>query len=275
MIKIMIDSASDCGKNAYDLYVPLVVRINGKEYRDGIDLSADRFYELLTAGTEFPKTSQPSPEDFMAHFAKVKADGDTLIYFSLSSALSGTYQSARIAREMVGYDEIYLVDTCAVSHLVGIMADQAISLVKKGYHAARIVEECQALKRRIRVYAGVDTLEYLYKGGRLSKASAAVGELAGIKPVVTLSEEGAVQACAKTIGVPRAVKLIQEKVSRAEMDPDFPCYTLYTCGTGHVEKLEARLAAAGIRVDGRKQVGPTIGTHVGPNVYGVVFVVKE
>ena len=274
MIQIMVDSAADCGKDAYDFFVPLVVRIGGKEYRDSIDLQADRFYELLTAGTEFPKTSQPAPEDFLAVFEKVKKAGDSLLYFSLSSALSGTHQSARIAREMVDYDQIYMIDTCAISHMIGILADHAGRLIGEGYDARRIAEACQALKNRIRVYAGVDTLEYLYKGGRLSKASAAVGEMAGIKPIVTLTQEGAVQACAKTIGIPRAIKLIQDKVCKADLDPNFPVYTLFTSGTEHTEKLEARLEAAGIKIHGRKQVGPTIGAHVGPNVYGVVYVEK-
>lgn len=274
MIKIMVDSAADCGKGAYDLFVPLVVRVGGQEFRDGIDLAPDQFYELLTVSSEFPKTSQPSPEDFAIQFQKVKDAGDDLIYFSLSSALSGTYQSARIAREMVDYDRIFLVDSCAVSHLIGILADHAVRLIRKGYDAERITEECQALKSRVCVFAGVDTLEYLYKGGRLSRASAAVGELAGIKPIVTLTKEGAVQACAKTIGVPRAIKLIQEKVSKADIDPEFPVYTLFTWGTEHVQKLEAKLEAAGITIAGRRQVGPTIGAHVGPNVYGVAFIEK-
>lgn len=274
MIKIMVDSAADCGRDAYDYYVPLVVRVGGQEYRDGIDLRPNRFYRLLTTGRDFPKTSQPSPEDFAAVFEAVKKAGDELLYFSLSSALSGTLQSARIAREMVDYDRIYIIDTCAISHMIGILADHARRLIDEGWDALRIVEQCQGLKARIKVFAGVDTLEYLYKGGRLSKASAAVGEMAGIKPIVTLSPEGTVQACAKTIGVPRAIKLLQEKVSKADIDPDFPVYTLYTSGTEHTEKLEARLEAAGIRVDGRRQVGPTIGAHVGPNVYGVAFVEK-
>ncbi len=272
MIKLMVDSAADCGKDAYDVFVPLTVQIHGREFRDGIDLSPDRFYTLLTSSSEFPKTSQPSPEAFLNAFQQVKDNGDCLIYFSLSSALSGTYQSARIAREMVDYDGIYILDSCGVSHMIGILADHAARRIQEGYDAPRIVEECQSLKGRIRVYAGVDTLEYLYKGGRLSKASAAVGELAGIKPIVTLSKDGAVQACAKTIGVAKAIKLVQEKAAKSRIDPDFPVFTLYTSGTAHAEKLEDKLEAAGISVCGRKQVGPTIGAHVGPNVYGVMFV---
>lgn len=274
MIRLMVDSAADCGNSAYDYFVPLTVCIAGKEYRDSVDLSANQFYALLTEGRELPKTSQPSPENFFEIFRRVKKQGDSLIYFSLSSALSGTYQSARIARQMVDYEKIYIVDSCAVSHLIGILADYARKLIRQGGDAEQIVEACQTLKGRLRVMAGVDTLEYLYRGGRLSKASAAVGELTGVKPVIALTKEGKVQACAKTIGVPRAIKLIQERLVKGGVDLEFPVYTLYTSGTDHVEKLEAKLAAAGIPVTGRRQVGPTIGAHVGPNVYGVLYVEK-
>ena len=274
MIKLLVDSAADCGKDAYDYFVPLAVQISGKEYRDGVDLQPDDFYQLLAESTVFPKTSQPSPEDFVEVFQRVKKAGDSLIYICLSSALSGTYQSARIARQIVEYDEIYIVDSCAVTHLIGILADFAASRIRLGWEAARIAEACHELKGRLRVLAGVDTLEYLHKGGRLSKASATVGELTGIKPIVSLTQEGKVYACAKAIGVPRAIKLIQERLAKCELDPDFPVYTVYTSGTEHVEKLEAKLAAAGISVAGRKQVGPTIGAHVGPNVYGVLYVEK-
>lgn len=274
MIRIMVDSAADCGKDAYDLFVPLRVCFGGKEFHDGVDLCADRFYELLTGSGEFPKTSQPSPEDFLAQFQKAVDAGEDVIYFALSSALSGTYQSARIARQILDYDRIHIVDTAAVSHMIPVLAQQAAGRIREGWSVEAILEECESLKGRIRVYAGVDTLEYLYRGGRLSKASAAVGELAGIKPIVTLTQEGAVQACAKSIGIPRAIKWIQEKVKKSRIDPEFPVVTLYTQGQTHVEKLEAGLEAAGIAVDGRRQVGPTIGAHVGPNVYGVLFVEK-
>lgn len=274
MIRIMVDSAADCGKAAYDLYVPLRVCFGGMEYHDGVDLTANRFYMLLTDSGEFPKTSQPSPEDFLDPFQKAMNAGDEVIYFALSSSLSGTYQSARIARQILDYDKIHIVDTAAVSHMIPVLAEQAAKRIRQGWRAEAIVEESQTLKSRIRVYAGVDTLEYLYRGGRLSKTSAAVGELAGIKPIVTLSKEGTVQACAKSIGVPRAIKWIQDKVKRTEIDPEFPVYTLFTQGETHVQRLESGLEAAGIPVSGRRQVGPTIGAHVGPNVYGVLFVEK-
>lgn len=276
MIKIMVDSGSDSRMDSglCDFHIPLTVSIGGKDYLDGQNLTADRFYELLTATEEFPKTSQPSPEMFLESFEKAKEAADEVLCFTISSALSGTYQSAVIAKEMADYDGIYVINTRMVSHLIGILTAYAKKRILDGATAAQIAEECEELKTRVKVLAGVDTLEYLYKGGRLSRAGAAVGQVAGIKPVVMFTPEGAVTVAGKAIGVNRAMQFILNKLKQARIDPAFPVYSLYTCGTAHTEKLENSLQELGITVADRRQVGPTIGAHVGPNVYGVVFVVK-
>lgn len=276
MIKIMVDSSSDCRKEDgfFDICVPLTVSIGGKDYRSGVDLSADEFYELLTTAQEFPKTSQPSPEAFAQEFEKIKADGDEVICLTLSSALSGTYQSAVIAKVMADYDGIYIVDTLGVTHMVGVLAKFAKEQAAVGVSAPEIVRQCEELKGRIKVLAGVDTLEYLYKGGRLSRASAAVGEIAGIKPIITLTPEGTVTNAGKAIGIPRAIQTILTKLKSSQLDDRFPLYTLCTCGTENLEVLEKKLAAAGFESAGRLQVGSTIGAHAGPGVYGILFVTK-
>lgn len=275
MIKIMVDSASDCRDEAlYDLFIPMTVNLCEKEYRDGVDLDNDTFYNLLTSGTEFPRTSQPSPEDFRQPFEKIKAAGDELIYFCLSSALSGTYQSATIAREMVDYDGIHIIDTRTATHLIGLLARFARERIAAGDTAQEIVEKCEALKGRIRVYAGVDTLEYLRRGGRIGKAAALLGTMANVKPLITVSREGEVEAAGKVLGIARAIQAIVDKVKADELDPAFPLCSLYTYGEENTERLEEKLTAAGYPVSARLQVGSTIGTHVGPGVYGVFYVTK-
>lgn len=276
MIKIIVDAASDCKKEDgfFDVCVPLTVSIGGKDYQAGVDLSADEFYELLTSSQEVPKTSQPSPEAFAQVFQQIKADGDEAICLTLSSALSGTYQSAVIAKSMVDYDGIYIVDTLGVTHMIGILAKFVRQQAAAGTAAAEIAEQCEQLKTKVKVLAGLDTLEYLYKGGRLSRVSATVGEIAGIKPIITLTPEGTVNAGSKAIGVPRAMQTILIKLKSTELDQRFPLYTLCSCGTENVEVLEKKLAAAGFVSSGRLQVGPTIGAHAGPGVYGVLYVTK-
>ncbi len=275
MIKIMVDSASDCRCNdIFDLFVPMAINIDGKEYRDGVDLDNDTFYRLLVSANEFPRTSQPSPEEFLKHFEQIKADGDQLIYFCLSSALSGTYQSANIAKQMAEYDEIYIVDSKNASHMIGTLAKYAKKLIADGLDASEIAEKCEELKKKIRIFAGVDTLEYLKKGGRIGKAAALVGTLANIKPIITVSPDGEVAPVGKGLGIGRAVQMIADKVKSFEIDERFPVYSLYTFGEENCIKLEEKLSSVGVLVSERLQVGSTIGTHVGPGVYGVFFVEK-
>ncbi len=276
MTKILVDSAADCQGELgiYDYFVPIQVSVAGRDFRDGIDIDSDTFYTILPQSREFPKTAQPSPQDFLEIFEDVRRHGNELIYLPLSSALSGTYQSACIAKEMVEYDRIYIVDSRSATHGIHMLAWYAASLVKDGVPAREIAEKCEALRRRIRIYAGVDTLEYLCRGGRLSRASAAVGEVANIKPLITVSEEGRVEPAGKAIGRMRAIQTIVSRAEAMGIDDHFPLWSLYTYGVENCEKLEEALEKHHHAPTGRKQVGPTIGAHVGPEAYGIVFVAK-
>lgn len=275
MIKILVDSSADCSVNdgIIDYMVPITINIDGIEYKSGVDITSDEFYEKLLTAKEFPSTSQPSPQSFIEIFEQAKADGDQIIYLSLSSGLSGTYQSALMAKEMVEYDDIYIIDTLSVTHLIELLASYARKLINSGLQADEIAKQCEELKSKIKIYAGVDTLEYLYKGGRLSRASAAVGEIAGIKPIITVID-GKVEVVGKSLGKQRAMNTLLEKVKSHNIDPDFPMCSLYTYGTENSKSLEEKLKSNGYTVADRLQVGATIGTHVGPGVYAVMFVEK-
>lgn len=275
MIKILVDSSADCNlqDGIVDLIVPISVNIDGTEYKSGIDITSDKFYELLQSAKEFPRTSQPSPQLFVEIFEAAKEAGDQLIYLCLSSCFSGTYQGALIAKDMVDYDDIYVIDTKGVTHMITVLAQYARSLINTGHTAGDIVDKCEELKGKIRVYAGVDTLEYLYKGGRLSRAGAAVGEIAGIKPIITV-RDGRVEVVGKSIGKLRAMNTLLEKIKSHEIDTDFPIYPMYTSGTENCEALEQRLKDSGYVIANRLQIGSTIGSHVGPGVYAVMFVEK-
>lgn len=275
MVKILLDSSSDAmHTHPYDYYVPLTVDIDGKCYKDGIDLRAQRFYKLLAHAEEFPKTSQPSPEDFVACFEDVKATGDELLYLTVSAALSGTFQSAHIAKEMVEYDGIHIVDSRTASHPISFLARQADKLRQEGLSAAEIVEKLEALRDRQVIFAGLQTLEYLYKGGRMSRTSAAIGTVANIKPIITINQQGKIEACGKAIGVKRAIAAIIKQVQAMEIDEDYEIWSLYSAETENCEILEKAMADIGHPVSGRMQVGPTIGAHTGPGVYGIMFVKK-
>lgn len=278
MIRILVDSSADY--TAQELkernmeLVPISITLDGKSYRDGIDITKNELYEMLTKTDDFPKTSQPSPQDFLDVFEDVKEKGDSVIFLSLSSGLSGTFQSATLAKSMAEYDEIYLVDTLSATHAIRLLAEHALKLRDEGKDAATIAAELEDLKSRIVILAAVDTLEFLYKGGRLNKATAAVGELANLKPIVTVNAEGKVSVVAKCLGRNKALASLTKMISEKEIDTNFPVYSLYAYGEENTEKLEEKLVAAGISISERQQIGATIGSHVGPGAYGAIFIVK-
>ena len=277
MIRILVDTSSDytveeIKANGMEL-APLHITIGEKDYRDGYDLSKDKFYELLTSNEEFPKTSQPTPQDFVDIFEDVEEKGDELICILLSSKLSGTFQSATLAKNIVEYDNIHLVDSLGATHMIRIMADHAQELAAAGKSVQEIVAVLEEMKSKIKVLAVVDTLEYLCKGGRVSKATAAIGEMAKVKPMITVAE-GEVAVIGKSLGKNKAIGNLLKALEECEVDDRFPIYSVSTLGVENCEAFEKRLNDAGYQFKERLQVGATIGTHVGPGVFGMIFVQK-
>ena len=278
MIRILLDSSADFSAEEAKMrnmeLVPINITLNDVNYRDGIDITKDEFYDMLLSSDSFPMTAQPSPQDFLDVFEDVKEKGDQLVYLSLSSALSGTFQSATLAKSMVEYDEIYLVDTLSATRAIRLMAEYACKLREEGKAAAAIAAELESFKSRVVIMAAVDTLEYLQKGGRLSKAAAAVGELANLKPIITVTQEGKIGVPGKALGRNKALSTLVKMITEKEIDTTFPIYSIYAVGEENTEKLEQKLGKEGVRVTKRLQIGSTIGCHVGPGAYGVAFVTK-
>ena len=278
MIKFLVDSASDYtaleAESKGIEFVPLKVVINGDTYLSGVDLNSDQFYNLLTTTSEFPKTSQPSPQQFLDIFEKVKAAGDELICVLLSSGLSGTFQSANLAKQMVDYDKIYLVDSLVASHMIRLLVEKGLEMKVNGADALTIVDKLNDAKKRVRVAAVVDTLEFLCMGGRLSRMQATIGELAKLKPVISVDEEGKVYVLGKNLGINKSTTYLVNYFKKHEIDSEFPVYSLYTYGEENPIKLEKKLADNDISFNERLQVGSTIGAHVGPNAFGIMFVKK-
>lgn len=277
MIRILVDSASDISnKNSNGIFVvPLSVNINNQVYLDGIDLERDAFYEMLTSTEEFPKTSQPSPQAFVDEFTKVKENGDELICILLSSGISGTYQSAVLAKSIVDYDKIYIVDSLTAVYGQNLLVIEAQRCIEQGLPVEEIVERLESLKKRVQILLSVDTLEYLYKGGRLDKTSAIIGGIAKVKPIIELNREGKINVVSKAIGMVRAMNTIVDLVNEKQVDTNYPVYSIYTSGTKNVQKLETKLTAQDISCKERVQLGPVIGTHVGPEAFGIIFITKE
>lgn len=277
MIRILVDTSSDYTVEEIKAkgleLVPMHITFGEEDYRDVYDLTKDAFYELLTSNEEFPKTSQPTPQDFVDIFEDVQENGDELICILLSSKLSGTFQSAALAKNIVEYDNIHLVDSLGATHMIRIMADHAQELAAAGKSAAEIVAVLEEMKAKIKVLAVVDTLEYLCKGGRVSKTTAAIGEMARVKPMITVSE-GEVAVIGKSLGKNKAIGNLLKALGECELDERFPIYSVSTLGEDNCEAFETRLNAEGYSFKERLQIGATIGTHVGPGVFGMIFVEK-
>ncbi len=277
MIRIIVDSGADyrqseLAEKQIEL-VPLQVTFGEQTYADGVDLTRKEFFQMLCSRKDFPHTSQPSPEAFANIFADAKEEGDTLICLTVSSLLSGTFQSAAIAKQMVRYDGIYLVDSRSASVGIQFLADRACKLRDAGADISEIVQELEDMRSRICIYFVVDTLEYLYRGGRLSRTGSLAGRLVHMKPVLTLDRKGEVLAADLCLGSARAIRTAAGYLKKSLPDPAFPVYSLYSTGFENCGKLEERLEEMGIRFD-RRQIGCAIGAHVGPGVAGAAYVGK-
>lgn len=277
MIRFLVDTSSDytvdeVKEKGMEL-VPLHITLGEADYRDAYDLTKEGFYELLTSSEEVPKTSQPSPQDFVEAFEEAEEKGDDLICILLSSKLSGTFQSAVLSKDIVEYDKIHLVDSLGATHMIRLMADYGQELAKEGKTAEEIVAALNEMKSKIKVLAVVDTLEYLCKGGRVSRAAAAIGEMAKVKPMITVSE-GEVGVIGKSLGKNKAIGSLLKALGECEVDERFPMYSVSSVGTENCDAFEKRLTAEGYEFKERVQLGATIGTHVGPGAFGVIFVTK-
>lgn len=279
MIRIVVDSSADytlaqIAEKGLEL-VPMNITFGEDVYVEGKDLSREQFYELLEKSPVFPKTSQPTPQTFLSVFGDAKQHGDEVICILLASSLSGTYQSATLAKEMVDYEKIYIIDSCTAAPCIQVLADYALTLRKENKPAIDIVNAVEAVKTRVKVVAMIDTLEYLYRGGRLSKATATIGEIAKVKPVITLAKDGTIEIMGKCLGRIKAMNYILKHLEKQTLDPAFPMISVYSYGLKNCEKFEEKLHEKQMNFAYRAQLGPTIGTHVGGEVFGLVYVVKE
>ena len=267
-VQLIIDSASDLtAEEAKALgvkLIPIPINFGEHEYLSGVNITQEEFYNKLASCKELPTTSQPAPYEFEKAFQEVKDAGDEAVVLCISSALSGTYQSARaIAQEYS--DCVWVVDTLSVTIGQRLLLDYALQLREKGYNAQRLAEEIESAKTRLTVYGIVNTLDYLVKGGRLSKAAGAAGTLLGIRPVLTV-RDGVLQVISKARGVKAAHAALNKLVEETPQDPNMPAMIAHT-GTDDAD-LTAFLETADLKwsMVPRGIVGSTVGTHTGPHL---------
>ena len=278
-IHIITDSASDIvGNTRPDLTVlPMTITFGSEAYRDGVDLTHKEFYEKLVEGDTLPVTSQITPFAFEEAIDERREKGEAVIVITMSGKLSGTNQSARSAAE--GKENVWVVDSENVTVGERILVELALRRKDAGVSAEKIVAELEQVKKRVRLVALVDTLEYLKKGGRVSAAVAFAGGLLQIKPVIAI-KDGEVAIMGKARGSKQADNLIAEAVkSTGGVDFGMPCFLGYTGLSDVLVKKYAEDNAALWR-SGTSElpistIGGTIGTHAGPGAIAVAWVAPE
>lgn len=278
MVQIITDSAADF--ESYELEkmnvrcVPFSVTFGNEEYKENINLTKQQFYTLLKEKNDFPNTSQPSPHSFESILKNMKNSGCEAVVISLSSALSGAYQSAVLAKNQLEYDECYIIDSLTASGGERILVEQAVKLRDAGKSASEIACFLEMLRSRISLYACIDSVDYLYKGGRISRAACTIASVAHIKPIIHVLRDGSIDMAAKSLGIKRTMDFIKKILDKYPPDKDFPFYVLYTgnkkCGkilAEYFEKTDYEIPDANI-ID----VGAAIGSHIGPNAFGIAYV---
>ena len=273
-VRIITDSTVDIADKYSNLFtvVPLTVTFGEKDYIDGVTINKQEFYQKLVSSPELPKTSQATPAAFADVFRDLQEKGDEAIVITVSSRLSGTYQSACIAAE--DFPNVRVVDSMNVSIASGILAEYALRCAEEGMGLDELASHLSKKRDDVGLVAMVDTLEYLKKGGRISGAAALAGGVLGIKPVVT-TRDGELAVLGKARGSKKANNLLIEQIRKNGVDFSMPLLLGYTglsddmlrqyiqdsqcLWKGHVTDLDC------------VQLGSVIGTHAGPGAVAVAY----
>ena len=274
-VRIIVDSTADLTEEVRGrvTVVPLTVHFGDEEYVDGVSMTHHQFYEKLVETDVVPHTSQATPASFAPYFEKAAKEGEGAVVITLSSTLSGTWQSATIAAEE--YGNIYIVDGRTAAIGTGILAELAVRLAEGGMSAADIAARLESEKENIRVVALLDTLEYLKKGGRISKTVAFAGGLLNIKPVVSLVD-GEIVMLGKARGSKQGNNLLVSEIEKAGgVDFSKPVLLGYTgLSDALMQKYiedSAELWKHGTAKLNSTIIGSVIGTHAGPGAVAVAF----
>ena len=279
-VNLIIDSTTDLRPGLRERFtiVPLTVHFGDQEYNDGVTISHREFYEKLIESDVLPSTSQASPAAFADIFEKVVSRGETAVVLTLSSQLSGTYQSAMIAASDYP-DSIYVVDSSSVAIGAGILAELALRLRDQGLGAAEIARHLEVQKQNIHIVALLDTLEYLKRGGRISATVAFAGSLLSIKPVITV-KDGVIQMLGKARGSKQGNNLLVQQIEKAGgVDFDKPLLLGYSglsdvLLTKYIEDSRT-LWEKGTEHLPITSIGSVVGTHAGPGAIAVAFFRKS
>lgn len=274
-VRIIVDSTTDLltEYKEHVTVVPLTVHFGDEEYVDGVTIDHTTFYEKLASGEAMPTTSQATPDVFAQVFEEVHQAGDSAVVITLSSQLSGTYQSARIAA--ADYENIYVVDSGSVAIGGAILVEQVLHYLEQGMSAKELAATLEQEKERIVIVALVDTLEYLKRGGRVSRSVAFAGAMLNIKPVLSV-HNGEIAMLGKARGSKMGNTLLTQEIKKAGgVDFSKPILFGYS-GLSDELLLKYREESkpfwdTGLKTFRYTSIGSVIGTHAGPGAIAAAF----
>ncbi|WP_066501951.1 DegV family protein [Abyssisolibacter fermentans] len=287
MIKIMADSTCDLPKDIIDKYnisiAPLIVNINGRSYRDKVDITANEFYEMFASLEKNPTTSMPSPDEYLKIINKAVEEGYTeILCICMSSGTSGAYQSAVIAKDYYFEEypdsnvKIHVVDSKSMSHGSGWLILKSARMRENGATFEELVEFNEKYKKNIKHFLSIDDLSHLIRSGRLSNASAFIGKLLKLRPIMTM-KHGKGSIVAKERGEKKVLKhYISEFIDRNDWYLTDFIIIGYTSAIEVANRLKDKILDE-TKFDGDiyiMQMGVAVGTHVGLGAISMFFLEK-
>ncbi|MDD4194515.1 MAG: DegV family protein [Acholeplasmataceae bacterium] len=280
-VLIMTDSTSDLSKKLLDqrkiVSVPLYVNFTDEIYRDGIDLTTEELYQKVTEKGMLPTTSAVSPGDFIKVFQKYINLGYEILYMGIGAKISGTYQSAIIAKDEVDPEKIHLIDSMNLSSGIGLLVLKACDLRDQGLNALEIKEQIEKLVPLVRSQFAISTLDYLHKGGRASGTAKLMGTILGIKPIIKVVD-GKLDVYKKPAGkMSRALDIMLNdfflELDNLDLDYVFVTHSLANKQAVYMmDKIKEKVKVKHLY---EGQAGCVIGTHCGAGTIGILYIVKS
>ncbi len=275
-IRIITDSICDVPKEYVERYaikvMPLTVHFGDESYKDGVDLTLEQFMTKLETAEELPTTSQVPPVEFMDAYKQELELGNKIISIHASSQLSGTYNSALIAKEQLGGDGIHVIDTMGVTMGAGMLVIKAARLAEQGIPPEEIAREIEASKEKLKHMIIVDTLKYLHKGGRLSLSAAVVGSILNIKPILTV-KDGKLELFERARGIKKAIAVVLDTIRDNGWTLDGKVIGInHIVDLEHMNLLEEEIKREyNVKEIIRGEVGSVVATHGGPGAVALYF----
>ncbi len=277
MVKIVTDSTSDIPREMAREHgiavVPAIINFGLESFREGVDISPGEFYSRLVASPTLPTTSQPSVGEFMEAYAQAGRSGEPVLAIHLGSTFSGLFSAAQLASESIPERNVTVYDSGLLSMGLGLMAIEAAKAARKGARLEQLLHLLDSMKPRTRVIAVLDTLEYLRRGGRLSRISATLGRILSMRPVIQVFDNR-LEQLARTRHRENSLRRLLEI---AQMHAPFDhLVVLHTAAAEVADWVATRLSRLNSGVKPAIiEAGSVIGTHAGPGAVGFACVAKR